>query len=282
MMRKKKILQRYQERVERLSQQDRVIKLCTAAGFLKTVEVGQYFMTKDTEEFSHFTDSVACREYTLPRDEDSSEPKGWIRGNTKIGPVLEVTTSYLQGKHGVEIRIESVNKDRSHSWVRISHGLNKLVTDLSNKEHDDNEQETFTKKTEVFVFARRSKAKAKPRRPSTTCSSSRTVHILERKWIAIEPGAQCDQAHPVAKRLNTLLRHGELPREEDGAIEFWRLKDHLRNKFEYSQYWSDDVWKSQDGRRRRKQEKISVLHSSIRTRNSLPPSSSRSFRTQSH
>ena len=53
------------------------------------------------------------------------------------------TTCYLQGKFGVEIRIESFNKDHSLSWVRISHGLNKLVTDLNNKEHDDNEQETF-------------------------------------------------------------------------------------------------------------------------------------------
>ena len=88
-------------------------------------------MTKDSEEFSQFTDSVACREYTLPRDEESSEPKGWIRGNTKIVPVLEVTTCCLQGKYGVEIRIESVNNDNSHSWVRIYHGLNKLVTDLS-------------------------------------------------------------------------------------------------------------------------------------------------------
>ena len=43
-------------------------------------------MTKDTEEFSQFTESVACREYTLPRDEKSSDPKGWIRGNTKLGP----------------------------------------------------------------------------------------------------------------------------------------------------------------------------------------------------
>ena len=58
-------------------------------------------MTKDTEELSQFTESVACREYTLPRDEKSSDPKDWIRGNTKIGPVLEVTTSYLQGKYGV-------------------------------------------------------------------------------------------------------------------------------------------------------------------------------------
>ena len=44
------LLQKYQERVERLSQQDRVIKICTDAGFLKTVEVGQYFMTKHTDE----------------------------------------------------------------------------------------------------------------------------------------------------------------------------------------------------------------------------------------
>ena len=92
------LLQRYGERIEKLSQQDKLSKFCTDAGFLTTVEVGQYFMTKDTEEFSQFTDSVACCEYTLPRDEKSSDPKGWIRGHTKIGPVLEVTTSYLQGK----------------------------------------------------------------------------------------------------------------------------------------------------------------------------------------
>ena len=38
----------------------------------------------------------------------------------------------------------------------------------------------------------------------------------------------------------------------------------------------------QDGRRRWQQEKISILYWSIRIRNSLPPSSSRSFRTPSH
>ena len=95
--------------MDSLSQQDRLIKICIDAGFLKTVEVGQYFMTKDTDLFSKYTESVACREYTLPRDEQSSDPKGWIRGNSKIGPVLEVTTSYLQSKYGVEIRSESAN-----------------------------------------------------------------------------------------------------------------------------------------------------------------------------
>ena len=100
-------------------------------------------MTKHTDEFLQFTEPGTCREYTLPRDEKSTDPKGWIWGNTKIGPVFEVTTSYLQGKYGVEIRIEYVNKDNSHSWVRISHGLNELVTDLSDKEYDDNETGDF-------------------------------------------------------------------------------------------------------------------------------------------
>ena len=45
------------------------------AGFLNVVEIGQYFMTKDTAEFTQFTDAVACHEYTLPREEEASAPK---------------------------------------------------------------------------------------------------------------------------------------------------------------------------------------------------------------
>ena len=88
------LLRRYRERPEKSSQQDRVSEFCTDAGFLTTVEVGQYFMTKDTAEFSQFR-AVACREYTPPREEAASQPKGWILGNTKIGSVLEVTTCCL-------------------------------------------------------------------------------------------------------------------------------------------------------------------------------------------
>ena len=45
------LLQKHKERVENLSQPDQLIKVCTDAGFLKTVEVEQYFMTKHTDEF---------------------------------------------------------------------------------------------------------------------------------------------------------------------------------------------------------------------------------------
>ena len=204
------LLQRKRERIEKFSQQDRLSKFCTDGGFLTTVEVGQYFMTKHTEEFSQFTDSVACREYTLPRDEDSSEPKGWIRGNTTIGIVLEVTTSYLQSKHGVEIRIKSVNKDNSHSWVRISHDLNKLVTNLNNNEQETSEMqfEEYALRLNASDFASRSKAKAKPQRRDSASSSTRTIPIWERTWTDIEPQKYSLSNFPVSKKLINLLRHG--------------------------------------------------------------------------
>ena len=62
------------------------------AGFPSVVEIGQYFMTKDNGEQFY---AMVCREYTLPRNDGSSQPTGWIQGNTTIGPVLEVTTSCL-------------------------------------------------------------------------------------------------------------------------------------------------------------------------------------------
>ena len=54
-------------------------------------------------------------------------------------------------------------------------------------------------------------------------------------------------AYPVSKQLSTLLRHGDLPREEDGAIGFWRLKEYLRNDFVHSQHWPEEMWKSTRG-----------------------------------
>ena len=101
-----------------------------------------------------------------------------------------------------------------------------------------------TFKTNVLAFASRSKAKTKPRRRTLACSSTRTVPICERSWTDIEPENYSSIAYPVSKQLSTLLRHGDLPREEDGAIEFLRWKDCLLNHFVHSQHWSDEMWKS--------------------------------------
>ena len=68
-------------------------------------------MTKNTAEFSQITDAVACREYTMPRDEETSEPKGWIRGNTKIGPYWKLQP--VACKVNMELRSELCQKAKT-------------------------------------------------------------------------------------------------------------------------------------------------------------------------
>ena len=149
------IWQQYIQQVESLSPENRISKFCKEAGFMRDVEAGQYFVTKDISDLRQFN-SVACREYTLPRDDQASQPKGWIQGNMRIGPVLEVTTSFQHFKYGIEIRIESVNKDSSPSWVRISYGTVKYVIDSIEDENseipaDPPEEQTPPTSTSVWL-----------------------------------------------------------------------------------------------------------------------------------
>ena len=87
------ILQQYVQQVESFSPENRLSKFCKEAGFMRLVEVGQYFVTRDAGEFQQ---TVACREYTLPRDDKSSQPKGWIRGRCTIK--LRGGCSQVEGK----------------------------------------------------------------------------------------------------------------------------------------------------------------------------------------
>ena len=81
----------YFQQVESFLLENKVSKFCKEARFIRVVEVGQDFVTSDVGEFQQ---TVACREYTLPRDDKTSQPKGWIRGSVRIGLVLKVTTVF--------------------------------------------------------------------------------------------------------------------------------------------------------------------------------------------
>ena len=209
---------------------------------MRVVEVGQYFVTKDTGNLRQFR-SVACREYTLPRDDPASQPKGWIQGNMRIGPVLEVTTSFQHFKYGIQIRIQSVNQGDSHSWVRISYGTVKYVNDYIKDDTenlaDPHEEEDVPTSSEVV--AARSKAKAKPQPWESTGAT--TIPLSERIWIDIEPSKQDLESYNLSKKVVNLLRHNQkLHREEDGAIQFYKIKFHLRDHHPQIQNWSDDRW----------------------------------------
>ena len=58
---------------------------------------------------------------------------------------------------------------------------------------------------------------------NSASSSPKTFPIGERTWTDIEPGKRSLSDYPVSKKLIHLLRHGSLPRDNDGAIEFWIL-----------------------------------------------------------
>ena len=243
------LLRQYGERIGKLSQQDNLSKFCMDAVFLSVVENGQYFMTKDTGDLTQFN-TVACREYTLPREEEASQPKGWIQGNTKIGPVLEVATSYLHGKYGVEIRICSLNRDNTHSWVRISHGSIKFVMKLNNNEQEIPEVhlEEYALKLDAKDFACRSKAKAKPQRRELACSSPITFPIDRRTWTNVEPWKYSLSYNEISKKLIHLLRHGQhVHREDDGALQFRRTRGNLKKYFLYCPHWSDSKWQKNMG-----------------------------------
>ena len=194
--------QQYEERIERLSQKDTVSKFCMDAGFLSVVEIGQYFMTTDNGEQFY---TKACREYTLPRNDGSSQPLGWIQGSMRIGPVSEVTTSYMYGKHGIEIRIWSLSQDNSQSWVRISDGTNKYVIDSNhnNTEIPADPHEEQASHSNVKVIAARSKAKAKPQKRELV-DVPRTIPMNERKWIGIEPSDPSLASYDISKKVISL------------------------------------------------------------------------------
>ena len=93
-------------------------------------------------------------------------------------------------------------------------------------------------------FASRSKAKANTQKRDSASSSTRTIPIGERTWTDVEPGEYSLSDYPVSKKLIHILRHGHLPREDDGAIEFWRIKDDLQTHLLYCHHLSDEKWKS--------------------------------------
>ena len=140
----------------------------------------------------------------------------------------------------------SMIKDNSHSWVRISHGSNKLVTNLNNSEQETSEVQfkEYAMNLDARDFACRLKAKAKPQRRELSGPSTRTILVGERIWTDVEPGEYSLSDYAISKKLIHLLRHGnQVHRENDGAIEFWRFKENLHKYFPHCLHWSDDKWK---------------------------------------
>ena len=190
---RKNLLRRYQERVERLSQQNRVINFCTDGGS-------------------------------------------------------------LTAKYGVEIRIESVNtkailtrgSEFVIAWISWSRTSATRRTTTTSRKPLRLQFEDCALKTNVLAFASRSKGQSKKKNEDISCQliHKKLYPLGKELGVVLNHKIIRPSMIQVSKQLGTLLRHGNLLREDDGAIEFWRWKDYLRNHVEQSQHWSDEKWKS--------------------------------------
>ena len=170
----------------------------------------------------------------LPRSEETSHVRGWIRGNTKIGPDMDVKVCYHQGSCGVEIMIESLFRVRTVSRVRIVNGVNKYVTEASEEIPVASVENRGTGKLV---------AKAKPRPKPTLPLTLVSIPYRERKWIDVDPGKYSQGCFEVSKFMISLLRHDDtVHREDDGAVRVDDLTEKFKAMFDGTSQWSFDDW----------------------------------------
>ena len=152
----------------------------------------------------------------------------------------------------------SVNRENTHSWVRFFHGSNKFVMNLDNNEQEipEDQLEEYALKLDAKDFACRSKAKAKPQRRDSAGFHPRTVPVEKRIWT--DEYSLSDFV--ISKKLIYLLRHGQhVHREEDGAVQFWRIQENLQKYFLYCLHWSDSKWEKSWQEEETRQDTSTVL-----------------------
>ena len=166
-----------------------VIKIRTDAGFLTTVDVGQYFMTRDHNLQNQWhVVSTLCQETKI-----NLTRKGWIWGNTKIGPCWK--SQPATHKVNVEWKLELSLLTRTiltrgseflMAWTSWSRTWATRRTTTTSRKLLRCSSKILRWKRMYLLFASRSKAKAKPQRRSLASSSTKTLSIGERKWTDVD------------------------------------------------------------------------------------------------
>ena len=154
----------------------------------------------------------------------------------------------------------SISKDNSHSWVRISHGLNKLVTNLNNKEQDDNEQETsetksdeFALKTNERAFASRSKGQSKTTK-TRFCQLFHKNYTywgknMDRCWtrrifnLRLWSVEEIDSTSSSWKSTQRKWWSDWILENRRQSLEAFLVISSLVWRFLYCHHWSDEKWK---------------------------------------
>ena len=138
-----------------------------------------------------------------------------------------------------------------------------MIDSNNNKENPEDLPEEQASQLKVNDFACRSKAKAKPQRREPVDYSPSIIPMNERKCgLILKREINLSlSAYEVSKKVVILLRHCQtIQREDDGAVQFWRIKNYLQDQFSQISCWSDDRWKVRSAAGGGAKKEISVLH----------------------
>ena len=117
------LLQEYEQRFEKLSEHQKLSRLCSEAG-LRLLEVGQFFYALPSPRGKE--NQSLCREYTLPRDQEGTSIKRWIQSNVRFGPVSGIRVCIKHGRYSIEVQVQPLFKDETESWIRIVNGIEQI------------------------------------------------------------------------------------------------------------------------------------------------------------
>ena len=152
-------------------------------------------------------------EYTLPRDNQDSEPIGWIRGHTKTDPVRQVRVTCCFDQHGTEILAPSMSSKGSFSSIVISRGPHRHE-DESWQDQEDPPQDVEMVSCTSVEQSHAKTSRIEEIHASKQQAQSIPMDSLSEEFIQIDGAKWNDSvAWNIPKRLTVLERHRELDRE---------------------------------------------------------------------
>ena len=222
------LLQEYEHRFEKLSEDQKLSRLCPEAG-LRIVEIGQFFCALPSPRGKE--NQSLCRENTIPRDQEGTRIKGWIQSNVRFGPVSDMKVWTHNGRYSIEVQVQSLTQDQTVSWIIIKNDIDKFVREVMPIQEEEKALE-------------RPAAKARPLPKPSLTSGWDSTPVEQRQWIDIETQEYNDPyCFQVSKFITRLLRHSQkVYRETDGAVHYDQVTDECKKKqSDNTGYWSDLV-----------------------------------------
>ena len=205
--------------IEILPEDLQLTKAWDDAGPIRNVSGGQIFATVPDVHVVGQGSTSWCREYMYFRSDNRSQPKEYIRSDNKnMSGIWQSRLPKPCDRHGMERKIDSMQKDGTQSWMVLNRGVDKYVTNLLRRTRS------------LFTMKKRLQAQGNLLR----WNKWNNLHRCHLRHQPYRSNNESGRIYPQFRRLLTLIatkienmtkisRHYDCLGEVDGAIEWRKL-----------------------------------------------------------